>query len=85
MVCIPLQPRKALNFQPDFVRQMGGSQNASGTWELSADTQSVITSLLSAGTFFGAILQTFTSDRLGRKGSIMFWSVIVRFAIFTLE
>lgn len=56
---------------------MGGGQSASGAWELSANTQSVITSLLSAGTFFGALLQSFTSDRLGRKGSIMFWSTVV--------
>ncbi|WVO25076.1 uncharacterized protein IAS62_006461 [Cryptococcus decagattii] len=39
-------------------------------------TQSIITSLLPAGLFFGALLQSLTSDRLGRRGSIIFWSTI---------
>jgi SP family sugar:H+ symporter-like MFS transporter len=43
---------------------------------LEPQRQSIITSLLSAGTFFGAILQSFTADRLGRKYSIMFWGAI---------
>lgn len=85
---------------PNFAQQMGGTQGADGTWALSSEQQSIITSLLSAGTFFGALLQSaffvcvvphrdlpvvradlvtiqaFTSDRLGRRGSIMFWSAI---------
>ncbi|KAL8291233.1 hypothetical protein RQP46_002211 [Phenoliferia psychrophenolica] len=47
-----------------------------GTWFLSATRQSEITSLLSAGTFFGALGQAFTADTFGRKGSVLFWSVI---------
>ncbi|RSH78798.1 uncharacterized protein EHS24_001707 [Apiotrichum porosum] len=62
---------------PDFVQTMGGDYDgATDSWELSSQKQSIITSLLSAGTFFGALLQTLTSDRLGRKYSIMFWSAI---------
>ncbi|WWD18795.1 hypothetical protein CI109_103250 [Kwoniella shandongensis] len=56
---------------PDFISVM-----QPGAASLSSENQSIITSLLSAGTFFGAILQSFTSDRLGRKGSILAWSVI---------
>ena len=51
--------------------------NADGGRELSADQQAVITSLLSAGTFFGALGQSFTADSLGRRGSILLWSIIV--------
>jgi len=60
---------------PDFVRVMGES-DGSGGYVLNSDRQSIITSLLSAGTFFGALGQTLTSDRIGRKGSIIFWSTI---------
>ena len=67
--------------QPDFVRQMGGSQSATGEWSLDAETQAIITSLLSAGTFFGALLQSLTTDRIGRKGSIMLWAAIVSAAV----
>ncbi|KAK8858902.1 hypothetical protein IAR55_003133 [Kwoniella newhampshirensis] len=59
---------------PDFVAHMQPGASA-----LSSQNQSIITSLLSAGTFFGALLQSFTSDTIGRKGSILFWS-----AIFTI-
>lgn len=59
---------------PDFINTMG---TFNGTeYVLSSQDISIITSLLSAGTFFGAILQSFTSDRLGRKYSIMFWSAV---------
>jgi MFS transporter, SP family, sugar:H+ symporter len=65
---------------PDFQRRFGHPKNdGSGEWELSASRQSVITSLLSAGTFVGALAQAFTSDGLGRRGSILFWA-----AIFTI-
>ncbi|WWC71107.1 uncharacterized protein I206_105060 [Kwoniella pini CBS 10737] len=57
---------------PDFIHQIQGPDATA----ITSHNQSIITSLLSAGTFFGAILQAFTSDRLGRKGSILFWSVI---------
>lgn len=38
---------------------------------LTATHQAQITSLLSAGTFFGALGQAFTADSIGRKGSII--------------
>lgn len=61
---------------PNFIQYMGEQDPATGEWILSSQRQSIITSLLSAGTFFGALLQSFTSDRLGRRGSIIFWSII---------
>ncbi|WVQ96594.1 hypothetical protein IAU59_003699 [Kwoniella sp. CBS 9459] len=57
---------------PDFISQMQGV----GASEITSQNQAIITSLLSAGTFFGALLQSFTSDSIGRKGSILFWSTI---------
>ncbi|CDZ97853.1 general substrate transporter [Phaffia rhodozyma] len=64
-----------LLIQPDFIMRFG-EDDGTGTYFLSANRQSIITSLLSAGTFFGALSQAFTSDRFGRKGSIFIWSAI---------
>ncbi|KIY74116.1 sugar transporter [Cylindrobasidium torrendii FP15055 ss-10] len=61
---------------PDFTRRFGDFNEASGEWELDSHKQSIITSLLSAGTFVGALGQAFTSDRFGRRGSILIWSFI---------
>ncbi|KAG2136543.1 general substrate transporter [Suillus bovinus] len=60
---------------PDFIRRFG-QEETDGQYYLSSSRQSIIVSLLSAGTFCGAIAQAFTSDRLGRRGSILFWSAI---------
>ncbi|EIW87231.1 general substrate transporter [Coniophora puteana RWD-64-598 SS2] len=60
---------------PDFMRRFG-TVEADGTPYLSSTRQSEIVSLLSAGTFIGALAQAFTADRLGRRGSILFWSGI---------
>ncbi|BEJ03737.1 hypothetical protein CcaverHIS641_0109120 [Cutaneotrichosporon cavernicola] len=57
-----------------FIEKMGEFKD--GAWVLEPQRLSIITSLLSAGTFFGAILQSFTADRLGRKYSIMAWGAI---------
>ncbi|KAF8913162.1 sugar transporter [Gymnopilus junonius] len=60
---------------PDFIRRFG-QVDENGQHFLSSSRQSIITSLLSAG---GALAQAFTSDRFGRRGSILIWS-----AIFTI-
>ncbi|EAU83517.1 sugar transporter [Coprinopsis cinerea okayama7 len=60
---------------PDFIRRFG-EQADDGTYFLSSSRTSIITSLLSAGTFVGAIAQAFTSDRFGRRASILSWSGI---------
>lgn len=65
---------------PDFVQQFG-QPDGSGSYVLSSQRQAIITSLLSAGTFFGAFFQTFTSDSLGRRGSIIFWSSIFEIGV----
>ncbi|WVQ92725.1 hypothetical protein IAS59_006540 [Cryptococcus gattii] len=66
---------------PDFIQYMGEQDPTTGEWILSSQRQSIITSLLSAGTFFGALLQSLTSDRLGRRRSIIFWSTIFSIGI----
>ncbi|KAJ6541680.1 general substrate transporter [Mycena capillaripes] len=60
---------------PDFVDRFG-QLGSDGQMFLSTSRQSIITSLLSAGTFIGALAQAFTSDRFGRRGSILIWSGI---------
>ncbi|KAI0652719.1 general substrate transporter [Trametes meyenii] len=59
----------------DFVDRFG-EVGADGVAFLSSSRQSIITSLLSAGTFVGALAQAFTSDRFGRRGSILIWSAV---------
>lgn len=63
---------------PDFINRFG-ELGPDGKMFLSSSRQSIITSLLSAGTFVGALAQAFTSDRFGRRGSILIWA-----AIFTI-
>lgn len=53
---------------PDFIDRFG-QVGSDGVKFLSAKRQSEITSLLAAGTFFGALAQAFTADRFGRRGS----------------
>lgn len=54
----------------DFVRRFG-EEAPGGGYRLTDAHASEITSLLSAGTFFGALGQAFLADRLGRKGSMI--------------
>ncbi|KIJ66473.1 hypothetical protein HYDPIDRAFT_109514 [Hydnomerulius pinastri MD-312] len=60
---------------PDFVRRFG-QIGPDETPYLSSSRQSIITSLLSAGTFVGSLAQAFTSDTIGRRGSILAWSAV---------
>ncbi|KAF8131591.1 general substrate transporter [Boletus edulis] len=57
---------------PDFIRRFG-QVDSTGQSYLSSSRQSIIVSLFSAG---GALGQAFTSDRLGRRGSILFWTAV---------
>ncbi|KAJ7045135.1 general substrate transporter [Mycena alexandri] len=59
---------------PDFIDRFGQFDATTGQMVLTNSRQSIITSLLSAGTFVGALAQAFTSDRFGRRGSILMWS-----------
>ncbi|KAI0033852.1 general substrate transporter [Vararia minispora EC-137] len=65
----------------DFIERFG-QPDGNGGFFLSSSRQSIITSLLSAGTFVGALAQAFTADRYGRKLSIFIWSTI--FTVGTL-
>ncbi|EEB89861.1 hypothetical protein MPER_11998, partial [Moniliophthora perniciosa FA553] len=60
---------------PDFQWRFG-EPDGKGGYHLTPDRQSLITSLLSAGTFVGALAQAFTADSLGRRSSILIWSAI---------
>ncbi|KAL1404817.1 Plasma membrane low glucose sensor [Vanrija albida] len=53
-----------------------GTDFADGTRKLSTSTDSLITSILSAGTFFGALLGSTIGDRFGRRGGIMIYVLI---------
>lgn len=57
---------------PEFYRRF----EPAGATGLSTEHASLITSLLSAGTFFGALAQGPISDRLGRKPALIMWSVV---------
>lgn len=59
----------------NFVLRFGGGATGEGGWELPAHTQSILTSLLAVGTFFGALLQAPVSDWFGRQKSMVIWAV----------
>ncbi|KAJ9115407.1 hypothetical protein QFC22_005164 [Naganishia vaughanmartiniae] len=62
---------------PPFVRHFG-ELRPDGTYYLSTSRESIITSLLAAGTFCGALLQAFLANTktFGRKFSISFWAQV---------
>ncbi|KZO93465.1 general substrate transporter [Calocera viscosa TUFC12733] len=61
---------------PDFIDRFGEPTGLNGAMVLSPSRQSLITSLLSVGTFVGALAQAFTADSMGRRGSIAFWAAL---------
>ncbi|KAJ9116258.1 hypothetical protein QFC24_006773 [Naganishia onofrii] len=62
---------------PPFVRHFG-ELRPDGTYYLSTSRESIITSLLAAGTFCGALAQAFLANTktFGRKLSISFWAQV---------
>lgn len=60
---------------PEFIKQFG-EDDGTGNMVLTSSRQSIITASVSAGTFVGAFAQSYTSDKFGRKKSIMIWSVV---------
>ncbi|ELU43655.1 MFS monosaccharide transporter [Rhizoctonia solani AG-1 IA] len=54
-----------------------GHQNPDGNWDISTSSESLIVSILSAGTFFGALLAAPMGDMLGRK-----WGLIAACLVF---
>ncbi|KAG8745651.1 hypothetical protein FRC10_007348 [Ceratobasidium sp. 414] len=63
---------------PDWLETFG-RQAADGTWEIATKEESLIVSILSAGTFFGALLAAPMGDILGRK-----WGLISACLVFSL-
>ncbi|PWN92753.1 general substrate transporter [Acaromyces ingoldii] len=60
---------------PDFINRFGAPDPKNpGLNYLPDEHSSLITSLLSAGTFFGALLQAPVSDYAGRKASMLVWA-----------
>jgi SP family sugar:H+ symporter-like MFS transporter len=61
----------------DFVLRFGGGETMPGsnTWSLPDHTISELNATLSAGTFFGALLQAPLSDYLGRQRSMIVWAL----------
>jgi SP family sugar:H+ symporter-like MFS transporter len=59
--------------------QTFGTQAADGTWEIATKEESLIVSILSAGTFFGALLAAPMGDILGRK-----WGLILACLVFSV-
>ncbi|CAE6408417.1 unnamed protein product, partial [Rhizoctonia solani] len=51
--------------------QTFGHQAPNGDWEISTSNESLIVSILSAGTFFGALLAAPMGDMLGRKWGLI--------------
>jgi len=51
-------------------------EGSPGQYELTTSNDSLVTSILSAGTFFGALLASPTGDFLGRRYAIIFWLVL---------
>ncbi|KDN35077.1 hypothetical protein RSAG8_11915, partial [Rhizoctonia solani AG-8 WAC10335] len=59
--------------------QTFGHQGSNGQWEISTRNESLIVSILSAGTFFGALLAAPMGDMLGRK-----WGLIAACLVFSV-
>jgi SP family sugar:H+ symporter-like MFS transporter len=57
----------------------GSGVNADGKCYITSGRESLTVSILSAGTFFGALLGAPIGDRIGRK-----WGVITGVAVFTV-
>ena len=55
-----------------------GKPDASGVCAITSSQQSLVVSILSAGTFFGALLAAPSADILGRR-----WSVVLAVVIFS--
>jgi SP family sugar:H+ symporter-like MFS transporter len=53
---------------PQFLSHYGSLDPATGKYGLSAKEESLVTSIINAGEFFGAIASTFIADKVGRKG-----------------
>lgn len=72
---------------PPFVDAYGtvDPASATGALYLSPARQAIITAILSAGSFTGALLGVPTADFLGRRGAIFFASVTFMAGVVSLD
>ncbi|CAF1249660.1 unnamed protein product [Rotaria sp. Silwood1] len=63
----------------NYFLQTFGTRQSSGTYQLTSQDKSLIVSILSAGTFFGALLGYPSGDFLGRR-----WGLIIACLIFSI-
>lgn len=61
---------------PDFLDRFGQT-NSKGEHVFSTVRSGLIVALLSIGTLIGALIAAPIADRIGRKYSISFWSLII--------
>lgn len=65
---------------PDWLRTFGSpTNNPEKPYNISSQTESLVVSILSAGTFFGALLGSPIADYIGRK-----WGVVAACLIFSI-
>jgi SP family sugar:H+ symporter-like MFS transporter len=62
---------------PEFVKYYGTFDSTKGTYVLSAKVESLVTSIINAGEFIGAISSSFIGDKIGRKGGLFVSSACV--------
>jgi SP family sugar:H+ symporter-like MFS transporter len=62
---------------PEFLKDYGSVNSATGKYMLSAGKQSLVTSIINAGEFLGAISSSFIGSKIGRKGGLYVSSVCV--------
>ncbi|KAJ8109078.1 hypothetical protein OPT61_g7719 [Boeremia exigua] len=55
---------------PDFKRRFGQYQDGNGEWQFDVEISSLVVSMMSIGTLFGALLGAYTADWFGRRRSL---------------
>jgi len=55
---------------PDFKRRFGQYQDAEGEWQFDVEISSLVVSMMSIGTLFGALAGAYTADWFGRRRSL---------------
>lgn len=61
----------------EFVQVYGSLDAATGKKVVSASTQSLVTSIINVGEFFGALTASYISERVGLRGGLLVACVIV--------
>jgi SP family sugar:H+ symporter-like MFS transporter len=61
---------------PDFVKRFGERDAQTGKYAFSNTRSGLIVAMLSIGTLIGALIAAPVADKIGRRMSVSFWSVI---------